>query len=54
MTTKKNNIKKKLMGNKIQFLYNREQKKKQKEFQRSEYLEKKYGYKSQNNYPYSW
>jgi len=42
------------MSNKIQFLYNREQKKKQKEIRRAEYLETKHGYKSQNNYPYSW
>lgn len=42
------------MSNKIQFLYNREQKKKQKETQRAEYLGTKHGYKSQNNYPYHW
>ena len=42
------------MKNKIQFLYNREQKKKRKETQRKEYLETKYGYRTQNNYPYSW
>lgn len=41
--------------NKIQFEHLQRYKKQQrKEIQRSEYLEFKYGFRSQNNYPYSW
>jgi hypothetical protein len=40
------------MANKIQFEYNREQRKKYNKFLKSEYLEIKHGYKSQTNYPY--
>ena len=43
------------MANKIQFEHLLKHKKEQrKQKQRSEYLETKHGYKSQNNYPYDW
>lgn len=43
------------MANKIQFEHLLRYKKEQrKQKQKQEYLETKYGYKSQNNYPYDW
>jgi len=43
------------MANKIQFEHLLKYKKEQRKLkQRQEYLETKYGYKSQNNYPYDW
>ena len=46
------------MANKIQFEHllnwKREQREQRKQKQRQQYLETKYGYKSQTNYPHEW